>query len=675
MFTTTQEKTYPANIGEILNKLESVKKIGTAEWQFSCMLDGHKTPKGHGTIKDCGDKAVIFCHGNPDHNHEAYCQYLGYRSLTYNKEPRKKEASQIVATYDYHDEKGQLLYQVVRYQPKDFRQRRPDGKGGWTWNIEGVKRVIYHLPDITKAIFQGDVIYVVEGERDADSLWNVGKVATTSPGGAGNWKPEYAEYLKGASKVVLIPDKDTPGIEYSRQAAKSLEGKVSEIKVITLPGDTVKDVSDWLEQGGCAGDLDSLEQDVSVLYKQDEVTYRFEDDKLVWELANGISFTASNIREERTGVHAKITIKQNYTGLAWDTFNIERDDERRSLARSASDQLSNDKSYGKVELKRDLDRFCAGLWQGYISQYLPGYVAGTDEVQPLRFFLEPYVLEGGGSILFAAPGRGKSFSALLWAVCIDAGIDIFGPVTKAPVLFINLERSRQSMVRRLTMVNKALGLPATRQLAMLNARGKSLAAVMPMCKEFIKEHGIKIIFLDSISRAGYGDLNENRTGNAIVDALSGLCETWVALGHTPRADQTHLTGSMMFDAGADVIIQLLTEKKLDGTLGLGYKLTKQNDLPEVPLYVYALEFSNNQMSKVRKAKPGEFLAIEAERKTSQLDQLIEWVLDQEGGKATATEAENGTGIRRDTISKLFTRSGKFVQVGRDGRNVYYGVKQ
>jgi hypothetical protein len=47
-----------------------------------------------------------------------------------------------VAAYDYTDERGELLYQTVRYEPKDFRQRRPDGSGGWVWKLNGVRLVL-----------------------------------------------------------------------------------------------------------------------------------------------------------------------------------------------------------------------------------------------------------------------------------------------------------------------------------------------------------------------------------------------------------------------------------------------------------------------------------------------------------------------------------------------------
>ena len=89
----------------------------------------------------------------------------------------------IVTRYPYRDEEGQLLYEVVRLEPKDFRLRRPGGPEGWTWNVNGVRRVLYKLPELADP--KTKLIYVVEGEKDVDSLAGIGITATCNPGGAG----------------------------------------------------------------------------------------------------------------------------------------------------------------------------------------------------------------------------------------------------------------------------------------------------------------------------------------------------------------------------------------------------------------------------------------------------------------------------------------------------------
>src|SRR5262245_61776687 len=76
-------------------------------------------------------------------------------------------SSKIVATYDYTDEAGKLLFHCVRYSPKDFRQRQPDGKGGWIWDIQSVRRVLYRLPELLDGLKRGLPVIITEGEKDA----------------------------------------------------------------------------------------------------------------------------------------------------------------------------------------------------------------------------------------------------------------------------------------------------------------------------------------------------------------------------------------------------------------------------------------------------------------------------------------------------------------------------
>lgn len=164
----------------------------------------------------------------------------------------------IAETYDYTDEEGNLLFEVVRYEPKDFRQRRPDGHGGWTWNLKGVEPVLYRLPEVLHAVEAGKAVFVVEGEKDADRLAALGFAATASPMGAGKWHDSYAEALAGG-KVVIVPDNDPPGREHADRVATSLARVGAKVKVLELPGLPEKgDASDWLDAGGSAKELARL---------------------------------------------------------------------------------------------------------------------------------------------------------------------------------------------------------------------------------------------------------------------------------------------------------------------------------------------------------------------------------------------------------------------------------
>lgn len=165
---------------------------------------------------------------------------------------------QIVATYDYEDETGAMVFQAVRYSPKGFSQRQPDGKGGWMFNLKGVNLVPYGLPEVVEAAACERRIYIVEGEKDADILRKAGLVATCNPMGAGKWRDSYREYFRGA-EIVILPDNDQPGHRHAANVAKSLQGVASSIRIMRLPDLPDKgDVADWLAAGGSAKALEEM---------------------------------------------------------------------------------------------------------------------------------------------------------------------------------------------------------------------------------------------------------------------------------------------------------------------------------------------------------------------------------------------------------------------------------
>ncbi len=152
-------------------------------------------------------------------------------------------AESIVASYDYRDEQGVLLYQNVRFEPKDFRQRRPDGNDGWVWNLDGTPRLLYRLPELLAASSQ-DWVLIVEGEKDTDNLRDLGFVATTS-GNASSWRAEFAPHFAGRL-VCILPDKDKAGRRYAEIVRDSLQGVAAEARLAEVPGEH-KDISDYIE--------------------------------------------------------------------------------------------------------------------------------------------------------------------------------------------------------------------------------------------------------------------------------------------------------------------------------------------------------------------------------------------------------------------------------------------
>jgi predicted P-loop ATPase len=159
-----------------------------------------------------------------------------------------QDKKQPIATYPYTDEAGSLLFEVVRFEPKDFRQRVPDGRDGWIWKLGKTRRVPFHLPQLLAA--NDRTIHIAEGEKAVLVLEKLGLVATCSPGGAGKWRAEFSKYFHGAD-VVIFPDNDQPGAAHAKQVSGMLRGVASRVRIVELPGLAPKgDVFDWIAAGG-----------------------------------------------------------------------------------------------------------------------------------------------------------------------------------------------------------------------------------------------------------------------------------------------------------------------------------------------------------------------------------------------------------------------------------------
>ncbi|MEM7412926.1 MAG: AAA family ATPase [Myxococcota bacterium] len=151
-----------------------------------------------------------------------------------------------VASYQYQDEDGQPLFEVVRFEApdggKEFRQRAPDG----TWSVQSIRKVPFHLPELLRAVAAGDSIYVVEGEKDVLAVEAADCAATCNPGGAGKWQDDWAPLFDGAH-VIVVQDKDDPGEKHARKVYHSLKNVVASIRVVEAASG--KDAADHLKAG------------------------------------------------------------------------------------------------------------------------------------------------------------------------------------------------------------------------------------------------------------------------------------------------------------------------------------------------------------------------------------------------------------------------------------------
>jgi hypothetical protein len=244
----------PVSIQQVINLLKNAKRTGS-NWTALCPAhDDHRNSLCVGTGRD--GRLLLYCHAGC--SFEAISAALGLEPNSAAKNIASLHAQsptrRIVASYDYTDEQGNLLFQVCRTEPKSFFQRRPDGAGGYIYGLNGARRVLYGLPELLEAD-PAVTVFVVEGEKDADALRERGLIATCNPCGAGKWSDEYSEALRGRH-VALLPDNDNPGCAHAEKVALSLLGCAASVRVVSLPELPEKgDVSDWI---ACGNTLERL---------------------------------------------------------------------------------------------------------------------------------------------------------------------------------------------------------------------------------------------------------------------------------------------------------------------------------------------------------------------------------------------------------------------------------
>jgi len=215
---------------DVLTRLQGVKKSGSG---YMAQCPAHDDQTASLSIKE-GEAGRVLLHCHAGCTYDGVVEALGlYVSDLMGEDeceplhPQKR----IVATYDYTDENGTLLFQKVRYEPKTFTIRRPDGLGRWEYNRKGVKLVPYNL----RVLLASDSVFLVEGEQDVESLRKMGLAATCSPDGAGSgkFKTEMVNHFTNKS-IYIIPDNDAVGKAFAQDEADILSPVAKSVKVLDL---------------------------------------------------------------------------------------------------------------------------------------------------------------------------------------------------------------------------------------------------------------------------------------------------------------------------------------------------------------------------------------------------------------------------------------------------------
>ena len=189
---------------------------------------------------------------------------------------KKREPYTITAIYDFKGPDGETVMQKARLETqredgtraKSFAFRSFDARDGRWYSDHGIYGDILYRWETIAARGAGEPVYVVEGEKDADNLAALGFCAVSGAYGAGRgdrlegkWLESYTRALAGAELVVLIPDNDGAGEALMQYAARQLDGKVGELRMLRpaehmdgLDIDFVKgDITDYCKALRAAG--------------------------------------------------------------------------------------------------------------------------------------------------------------------------------------------------------------------------------------------------------------------------------------------------------------------------------------------------------------------------------------------------------------------------------------
>lgn len=249
----------PLSEEELLSRFEPPPRRSGKEWRAHCPVHDDRNPSL--TISRGEYKWFLTCRSQGCSERDIV-EAIGLKPSDLNFHERMSSQAGLEIVHPYCDEHGDVLFEVTRTGTGSakkirYRHREPSNREKWVWNVRGVRRVPYRLPELL-ASPPSDPVLIVEGEKNADDVRRIGLTATTNPGGAGKWRTEFNQYLKG-HPVIVIPDNDDEGRKHAEAVARQLSRVAESVKVLILPGLQAKgDISDWIQAGGKRDELERL---------------------------------------------------------------------------------------------------------------------------------------------------------------------------------------------------------------------------------------------------------------------------------------------------------------------------------------------------------------------------------------------------------------------------------
>ena len=351
------------------------------------------------------------------------------------------------------------------------------------------------------------------------------------------------------------------------------------------------------------GDTNVETQDL--ILEKEEISYEIDT-----PIGKPITFYATEIRKEKTGIHAELGIKFDDSDI-YTVCNIKRREEQNKITRESYKffgATADDADYicPKDKLIKEFSHFCKLVWPKWIEVQAPVMVTGTLNTSSVSYLAKPHILNEGGTIMYGKPGRGKSFTGIALAIAVHTGTNHYWETEKRNSVYVNLERPERTFAPRIGSIRRALGLNPEGDLPILHGKESTLFNVKEVLSEYIKENDIGFVVIDSLSQAGNGDMKEDTVASNTIKVLNQLGVSWLGIAHTPKYDDSVYYGNAMWEAGADVMIRHSSEIiDDDGSIAVLLECTKANDMPVPKPMGLHYSFDQYGLKDIRFAKDHE----------------------------------------------------------------------
>lgn len=503
--------------------------------RFQAYCPAHEDKNASLSVKLTAEKALLFCHAGCKVDAILKAAGLTYADLFNNGHTPTN-------IYQYRNLDGSLSHEKLKFKTpngKTFTQRRIDELGNIIENLEGVQKIPYNFPEVTKAIAQGAPILYCEGEKDADTARLLGFTATTM-GGASDWKDEYKNYFKNAC-IVQFPDKDDAGLKLAHNVTESLKTVAKSLKVVIVP--VGKDFTEWVEAGN--KDVKELADGAT-----DIVAENWLDNMTQSKTNNGYSFKLPFLNLEilierlSNDLDGIIKILDNKRLIHTSKINL--------LSSRSLNELANRINHQKkLEIPKwnDILSAIANQCAAITSD---GGVTEDISIEPktmqVEYLLDPILAVNEPTTIFTAGGRGKSIFADYIAVLVQYGYaDKHGlpfVPSQSNVLYLDWEGDGETHRRYINAILRGLEIEERIPIAYRNVE-YPLAQVVEAVRDEMQRLSIGLVIIDSqmaATASGTRGMTEAQVASEYYNILRSLHCTTLTIDHVTKDGMTNVNG-------------------------------------------------------------------------------------------------------------------------------------